>query len=63
LVEATYDPFDVANMAGQLYECARCGYVQKGEQFQLLGGVKCEVCGYRIVKKIRPPVVKRIPTK
>ncbi|RLI44518.1 DNA-directed RNA polymerase subunit P [Candidatus Bathyarchaeota archaeon] len=27
------------------------------------GGVKCTFCGYRVLKKIRPPVVKRVIAK
>ena len=27
------------------------------------GEIKCIVCGYRILKKVKPPVVKRIPAK
>jgi len=27
------------------------------------GGIKCTVCGYRVLKKKRPPVVKRVPAR
>jgi len=27
------------------------------------GGVKCTFCGYRVLKKVRPPVVKRVAAK
>jgi len=49
---------------GIVYECMRCGAKVALEELELRGGeTKCTVCGYRILKKIRPPVVKRIPAK
>jgi len=33
-------------------------------ELELRGGeIKCIICGYRVLKKIRPPVVKRVSTK
>jgi DNA-directed RNA polymerase subunit RPC12/RpoP len=49
---------------GIVYECVRCGARVPTEELELRGGeTKCIVCGYRILKKIKPPVVKRIPAK
>jgi len=49
---------------GIVYECARCGAKVPSEELELRGGeIKCIVCGYRILKKIKPPVVKRIQAK
>jgi len=49
---------------GIVYECVRCGAKVPSEELELRGGeMKCIVCGYRILKKIRPPVVKRVPAK
>lgn len=46
---------------GLVYECLRCGAKVSTEELELRGGeIKCTVCGYRVLKKIRPPVVKRI---
>ena len=46
------------------YECVRCGAPVTGEDIEMRGGeVKCIICGYRVLKKIKPPVVKRIATK
>jgi len=43
------------------YECVRCGAKVSSDELELRGGrVKCTYCGYRILKKTRPPVVKRI---
>jgi len=44
-----------------VYECMRCGAKVTTEELDLRGGaIKCTNCGYRILKKIRPPIVKRI---
>lgn len=46
---------------GLVYECVRCGAKVSSDELELRGGgIKCTFCGYRILKKIRPPVVKRI---
>jgi len=46
---------------GLVYECLRCGAKVPTEELELRGGeIKCTVCGYRVLKKIRPPVVKRV---
>jgi DNA-directed RNA polymerase subunit RPC12/RpoP len=46
---------------GLVYECVKCGAKVMTEELELRGGgVKCTFCGYRVLKKIRPPVVKRV---
>ncbi len=50
--------------SGTVYECVRCGARVPTEELDMRGGeIKCTVCGYRILKKIKPPVVKRIQAK
>jgi len=49
---------------GVAYECVKCGAVVALKELELRGGgVKCTHCGYRVLKKIRPPVVKRIKAR
>jgi DNA-directed RNA polymerase subunit RPC12/RpoP len=49
---------------GLVYECVRCGAKVTTDEIELRGGeVKCTVCGYRVLKKIRPPVVKRVSAR
>lgn len=49
---------------GLAYECVKCGAVVTLKELELRGGgVKCTYCGYRVLKKIRPPVVKRIQAR
>lgn len=46
---------------GIVYECMKCGKKVPLEELELRGGeIKCTECGYRILKKIKPPVVKRV---
>ncbi|MEM1515056.1 MAG: DNA-directed RNA polymerase subunit P [Thermoproteota archaeon] len=40
------------------YQCVRCGAIVKSTDLEL--GIRCPYCRYRVLKKIRPPVVKRI---
>ena len=50
--------------AGIIYECMRCGSTVPSEELMLRGGeIKCIICGYRILKKVKPPVVKRVKAK
>jgi DNA-directed RNA polymerase subunit P len=49
---------------GIVYECVKCGEKVSLEELDLRGGgVKCTYCGYRVLRKVRPPVVKRIKAK
>lgn len=41
------------------YECVRCGTTSSGEQLAALPEIKC-ICGYRVFRKARPPVVKQL---
>jgi DNA-directed RNA polymerase subunit RPC12/RpoP len=48
---------------GVAYECVKCGAKVVTEELELRGGgIKCTFCGYRILKKVRPPVIKRVST-
>ena len=43
-----------------VYECERCGTRQTLEELMQLPEIKCINCGYRVLRKVRPPVVKRV---
>lgn len=51
---------DLNNMIGVLYECLRCGYRCDGKEIVDRGRIVCPQCGYRVIKKVRPPIVKRV---
>jgi DNA-directed RNA polymerase subunit P len=49
---------------GIVYNCMRCGARVPSEELEMRGGeIKCIICGYRILKKVKPPVVKRVQAK
>ncbi len=53
-----------ATNLGIVYECVKCGAKVYLEELDIRGGgIKCTYCGYRVLRKIRPPVVKRVKTK
>jgi DNA-directed RNA polymerase subunit P len=47
-------------MRGVLYECVRCHKRFLGEQIAERGVIKCPECGYRVIKKVKPPIAKRV---
>ncbi|MEM0118472.1 MAG: hypothetical protein QXX17_04335 [Conexivisphaerales archaeon] len=44
---------------GIVYECVRCGTKVTSEELLSLPEIKC-ICGYKVFRKARPPVVKQI---
>lgn len=50
------------SLPGAVYECVRCGTRTTQEELAKLPEVKC-ICGYRIFKKVRPPVVKQLKAR
>jgi len=42
-----------------MYECIRCGTKVSSEDLAALPEIKC-ICGYRVFRKSRPPVVKQL---
>ncbi|HDJ83729.1 MAG TPA: DNA-directed RNA polymerase subunit P [Desulfurococcaceae archaeon] len=44
-----------------LYRCGRCGRVFDLQQLMILAPrVRCPHCGYRVIYKVRTPVVKKV---
>jgi DNA-directed RNA polymerase subunit RPC12/RpoP len=44
-----------------IYQCVKCGALVKSTELEL--GIRCPYCRYRILRKIRPPIVKRVPAR
>lgn len=42
-----------------VYECMRCGTNVSVEELKRLPEIKC-ICGFRVFKKSRPPIVKQL---
>jgi len=51
---------ELENMKGVFYECVRCGLVFDGEKIAERGSLKCPDCGYHIIKKVKPPIAKKV---
>jgi DNA-directed RNA polymerase subunit P len=45
------------------YMCSNCRKIVDMKELFSLPGVRCPYCGYRILFKVRPQVVKEIKTK
>jgi DNA-directed RNA polymerase subunit P len=41
------------------YECMRCGTPVTVEELSRLPEIKC-ICGFRVFRKARPPIVKQL---
>ena len=54
-------PQDMA--AGINYECVSCGTRVSAEQLEVTPEIKCPICGYRILRKVRPPVVRHVKAR
>jgi DNA-directed RNA polymerase subunit P len=46
-------------LGGVTYECVRCGTQVSAEQLAQLPEIKC-ICGYRVLRKARPNIVKQV---
>ncbi|MFX0113495.1 MAG: DNA-directed RNA polymerase subunit P [Candidatus Hodarchaeota archaeon] len=42
------------------YICQKCGSEITPEELESLPGVRCIICGHRILIKKRPPIIKRL---
>ncbi|MFQ5819091.1 MAG: DNA-directed RNA polymerase subunit P [Candidatus Heimdallarchaeota archaeon] len=42
------------------YKCMRCKSEISSEDLEILPGLRCPLCGYRILVKKRPPFIKRV---
>jgi DNA-directed RNA polymerase subunit RPC12/RpoP len=41
-------------------ECLRCGQEMTGKNLEERGGIiKCINCGYKVLRKIRPPIARK----
>jgi len=51
------------SISGILYECINCSYRVTSEELATTPEIKCPSCGYRILKKVRPPIVKHVKAR
>jgi DNA-directed RNA polymerase subunit P len=52
-----------SQVTGILYECLNCGSKVSLEELSMTPEIKCPYCGYRVLKKARPPIVKRVKAR
>ncbi len=50
-------------VTGIQYECVSCGTSVSAEQLEVTPEIKCPICGYRILRKVRPPVVRHVKAR
>ena len=48
---------------GIVYECVNCNSKVTLEQLSVTPEVKCPICGYRVLKKSRAPIVKHVKAR
>jgi DNA-directed RNA polymerase subunit RPC12/RpoP len=44
------------------YECISCKAKISAEVLLLSPEIKCPMCGYRVLRKVRPPIVTKLKT-
>ncbi|MEM2127070.1 MAG: RNA polymerase Rbp10 [Candidatus Bathyarchaeia archaeon] len=48
---------------GPYYECINCGTKVEYRELEKYITFKCPNCGYRIFRKVRPPIIKRVKAR
>ncbi|KYH37004.1 MAG: DNA-directed RNA polymerase subunit P [Candidatus Bathyarchaeota archaeon B24] len=48
------------NSGGMIYKCFRCGALVPYERLRISPDLKCPKCGFKILMKVRSPVVKKV---
>lgn len=49
--------------SGPKYECVRCGRQVAFSELERYISFRCPYCGYRVFRKMRAPIVKRVKTR
>ncbi|MFC1802353.1 DNA-directed RNA polymerase subunit P [Thermoproteota archaeon] len=57
------DGIDAMNTEGPVYECIKCGRTVAHKDLQRYISFRCPYCGYRIFRKVRAPIVKRVKAR
>ncbi|UCH57659.1 MAG: DNA-directed RNA polymerase subunit P [Candidatus Bathyarchaeota archaeon] len=48
---------------GPIYECVKCGRRVDYKELERYISFRCPFCGYRIFRKVRAPIVKRLKAR
>ncbi len=46
-----------------IYKCVRCEKLLNADRLSLMVETKCPNCGYRVLRKTRPPIVKKVKAR
>ncbi len=49
--------------SGPVYECVSCGRRVSYKELERYISFRCPFCGYRIFRKVRAPIVKRLKAR
>ncbi|MCC6020058.1 MAG: DNA-directed RNA polymerase subunit P [Thermoproteaceae archaeon] len=44
----------------KIYTCMRCGKTFSKPEMEILPGIRCPYCNFKIIMKVRSPAVKRV---
>ena len=47
-------------VGGIIYKCFRCGRLVSYEKIKMSPDLKCPNCGFKILVKVRPKIVKKV---
>jgi len=48
------------NMRGIKYQCVRCHTIFDGDKIADRNELKCPECSFKVIRKIKPPIAKRL---
>jgi DNA-directed RNA polymerase subunit P len=54
---------ETMNQEGPVYECVKCARWVPHKDLQRYISFRCPYCGYRIFRKVRAPIVKRVKAR
>ena len=61
--EESPPPAESQEVTGIQYECLSCGTKVSAEQLEVTPEIKCPMCGYRVLTKVRPPIVRHVKAR
>ena len=59
----TIEMSEEINLTRIVYECVQCESKITLEQLSIMIGTKCPSCGYRVLRKMRSPIVRKVKAR
>ena len=63
LNEEPEDQEQPSTLGGPVYRCVRCGRQVPYSELERYISFRCPYCGYRVFRKVRAPIVKRVKAR